>query len=999
MSRVGAAARLARRDVARHPWRSLLAVVLIALPVAASLLILGGATTGSNGVTPDERVAGAFGDAQLIVGAQRGYAVSPGAQPPGTQPPGAQPQGAETRDGLAGARDQERSRRQVESILDSTVGPEATVSWVRSGTVVVVPVDSDVRSTMTLAEADWHAIGLAPKDLEGRMPAGPGEVALGTYDALTLGANLGDRITTHAVEVTETGVLPAGGEPRRVDLTVTGIVREPMAVGQWLGGMSFAGPGTFPDSMVSDAAGPAAGDFAYVTGVGPVGEEVGDALAAELFGSLTPEELRADQWAVPMSGHTSSSSGWDAQRAAEAGFMIAVLVTLAVLQMVLLVTPVFVVATERMQRTLALFALAGGRPRDIRRVVLLGGALLGLVGGLLGLALGHLLAVFVGPIAGMVTGGHYTHMPMPSVWLHLVVVLGAVLLGVLAALHPARSAARTELSRSLAGVVTSQVTPVRVARRVIVAGVLLAAAAALVVWYRTMFGTWLRTGFVPLDQGRTLPAVDGQTVGAVAVALLVVSLVVLAGPLLSLVGALLGRITVTARLAARDSLRRRSRAVPTIAAVTIVLATAVFAVTMAQEHRPDPQQNRVASIEPGVGTVWASGSAAGSAELEQALDDTIATTRDALGPVTRVDLAAVTRPNGTEGDLPWDYGGVAVNAVDDDECDLCPEWLRPSASTLVADGELVRALAADNRPRGAGWDAQIAAAARTLDRGGVVITSTSDSAWRYTSDDPDAPDFGRHSTPPGPVDVATTEEALTVQAHEVRLSRGTTDDLGAPVVGPESLRGQATLPAALLHLPRGIDMVLSPQAAEALDLETARSGVLLRAEEQPSRGALSGLGEELRTLPGGPRGVSATVPTPDWPVAATLAAIAVASVLIAGLSAAASVALSAAESRRDQRSLRAIGARPRVIRGFGAWQAALIGLCAAPAGLLGGMGAVLILRLLVGVPVSDQPWLPPWWLVPAVLIGAPLVCAAAGAAVSGSVSGAAASSRNDRNAR
>ena len=71
--------------------------------------------------------------------------------------------------------------------------------------------------------------------------------------------------------------------------------------------------------------------------------------------------------------------------------IVALIITMALLEVVLLAGPAFAVSARRQARTLALMAACGGTPRQARRVVLASGVVLGAVAALLGAVLGVLL--------------------------------------------------------------------------------------------------------------------------------------------------------------------------------------------------------------------------------------------------------------------------------------------------------------------------------------------------------------------------------------------------------------------------------------------------------------------------------------------------------------------------------------------------------------------------------------------------------------------------------
>ncbi|MEK8107564.1 FtsX-like permease family protein [Micromonospora sp. M12] len=124
---------------------------------------------------------------------------------------------------------------------------------------------------------------------------------------------------------------------------------------------------------------------------------------------------------------------------------------LGLLEVVLLVGPAFAVGVRRRRRDLALVAVVGGDAAQLRRVVLADGVVLGVLGAAAGLLVG-VGAAFAGRplveqyVFGARFGGY-------RCWPTALLLLGgvAVLAGVLAALAPAWTAARQDVSAGLAG--------------------------------------------------------------------------------------------------------------------------------------------------------------------------------------------------------------------------------------------------------------------------------------------------------------------------------------------------------------------------------------------------------------------------------------------------------------------------------------------------------------------------------------------------------------------
>ena len=224
---------------------------------------------------------------------------------------------------------------------------------------------------------------------------------------------------------------------------------------------------------------------------------------------------------------------------------------LGLLEVVLLVGPAFAVGVRRRRRDLALVAVAGGDAAQLRRVVLADGVVLGVLGAAAGLLVG-VGAAFAGrPLMEQYVfsarfGGY-------RCWPSALVLLGgvAVLAGVLAALAPAWTAARQDVSAGLAGRRTPAKSP----------GRWLALGLALVVG---------GAGLAAFGATRTSPAVilTGLILGELG-------LVCCTPTLLGLL-ARLGRVLPLApRIALRDASRNRAAAAPAICAVMAAVASSV----------------------------------------------------------------------------------------------------------------------------------------------------------------------------------------------------------------------------------------------------------------------------------------------------------------------------------------------------------------------------------------------------------------------------------------
>lgn len=224
--------------------------------------------------------------------------------------------------------------------------------------------------------------------------------------------------------------------------------------------------------------------------------------------------------------------------------VVALIVTMIVLEVVLLAGPAFAVGLRRQRRQLALVATGGGAPRQLRAIVLAGGLVLGVTAAALGALAGVGVAAAATPLLSRSTSMGPFEVPWGQVG--TVAALGAGS-GVLAALVPAAQAARMDVVAALAG------------RRGET---------------RTRRG-WPLVGLVVTAVGVavTVLAVRVGELGIVAGAILTQLGLVVASPwIVGLAGRLAGRFPLPLRLAARDAARNRGRTAPAVAAVTAAVA-------------------------------------------------------------------------------------------------------------------------------------------------------------------------------------------------------------------------------------------------------------------------------------------------------------------------------------------------------------------------------------------------------------------------------------------
>lgn len=261
--------------------------------------------------------------------------------------------------------------------------------------------------------------------------------------------------------------------------------------------------------------------------------------------------------------------------------IVALIATMALLEVVLLAGPAFAVGARRQARTLALLAASGATPRQARRVILASGIVIGFVAALTGAVLGVVVGWALLPLVQRFNGEWFG--PVDVDW-RIVAVVAAfgVLSAFLAAVVPAWLASQQDVVAVLAGRRGDRPPS---ARTPVLGLVLLGAGVAL-----SAYGA-----FASGSSGSYLIAVGAivSVLGTILVAGLVVSLVARWGRFFPLV----------LRYAARDAARHRTRTVPAVAAVAATVAGVVALGIATSSDEAQSAANYQASMPMGTGMV------------------------------------------------------------------------------------------------------------------------------------------------------------------------------------------------------------------------------------------------------------------------------------------------------------------------------------------------------------------------------------------------------------
>ncbi|MGL5857047.1 MAG: FtsX-like permease family protein [Angustibacter sp.] len=901
-SRWRLAFRLARRDLRHSRGRNALVLAMVGLPV---LLVTVLATLSDTlDVTPREGLTQALGQTEALVAPQ-------GRDPIDQDPTGtvSLPSG----DPSAWA---EEGRPWTAAEIARVVG----------GRVI------DVMTSESSARTDrgriaFHVVGVDAADpllagfvevREGRVPRADDEVVVSGWLA-DRGYGIGRSLDLDggSVRVVGIGWAPSLGIERQV----------------------LARPGS--RAVTASTPDPEQAQHSYlVTGTGPITwprvrelNEQGLFVKSRAVIENPPVDWRA-------SLDNPSLASWEESSQTELAVVL-VVVFAVVLEVMLLAGAAFAVGVKRQQRALALLAATGGKPRDVRRVVLAQGLVSGAVAAVAGAVIGV-------PVALVVARGSTAIWPEAALWgpfdVHWTAVAVAAAVGAVAAMgaafFPARSVARNDVAAVLAG----RRGQLRSRTGLPVLGAVgLAAGAGLA-----------------LVMGRRA---NGEVWIGIAMIVLVLSAVVALPAVVGSVGRLGRLLPLPLRLALRDSSRQRSRTAPAVAAVmAAVFGATVLAIGSASDDalsrkKYQPQLPMgVTSIEAfGEGAAWWKVT---TSQVRRIVGRDVLLTGE-LGrsepevsgsPTDAVDGSLMFTTYVATGSCPSDPRRLL--ALDVKAETQCRFWAQTgidqrlgAQDTLVATTETLQVMGFQLDKR------QLA----VLRDGGVLVPN----------------------------------RRLVGKGRAVQISTFREDD--ETITDVRTVR----LPAAVLPTsatgPQGdftaIGAVVTPQTADrklggwrpAKGLIAAGDAPVSSAQreelEEVLSGSASGMGMVIVDVERG-------YESPLSLILLVLAVIAGLVVLVATLTA---TGLALVDSRADAATLAAVGARPRTRRVMAAAQAVVIGLLGTLAGIAVGFvpGVALtwpltaVRRVVNGTEVWTSPTVEIPWLALAVLaVGVPVLAAA-----------------------
>jgi putative ABC transport system permease protein len=892
--------RIARRDVRRAPGRSLLVVLMVALPVSgAAFLDVVLRTTDVRGT---EKIA-------LQLGRTADARVSPqGSGSPVLQRP----------DDEHGIPPTSPAAAPVEQLPPTDPRP-----LLPAGTRVITDRAGElaVRTTDGLARAGFRELDVDDPMAEGlftlvdgRAPQDTGEVAVSPALLETLGTSVGDDLEiASSVErsLRIVGTVRPTTEAQGTDVAVAlpGTLLDEVQDSPGIGWVA-------PASLLVDTPTPVTWDQVLEL------NEVGVAVFSRAVVEDPPLRSEVPLYADP---------GYREQGVDGAVIIAVVLVVgLSVAEVALLAGAAFAVGMRRQSRALGLLAASGAQSRQVRAVVLGQGLVLGGVGGLVGVAAGTLAGVAAVQIATTRFDRFLLSPDVRPLELLALTLLG-IGTGLLAAVLPARSAARQDVVAALSG----RRGVVRTRRRYPVVGLVTAVVGAVL----ALGGGAAALGLQRSGEGgsRALGLVAGMVlVGAV---LTQVGLVV-ATPALVGGAARLGRfLPLAPRLALRDAARHRGRTAPAVAAVLAAVSGSV-ALTLFVAAMSDKDERAYTPAMAYGQAFLRAGDAPGQPRAEALLE---AVRR--VAPPDR-ELPVTSFPSSS---CTTSCTSVAVVAPPEQRCPL---------EALTAGGREVTAAQADaamDDPRcnraGYAYSSPFSGPVVGSYDELVRLTGLTSPAARRALEDGGMVVFDR-------AQVAAGRGAVEVVTYD--STSGRTDP-------PRTVR----LPATYVD-PGGPGVVsgwLSPAAAAQVGVPTGLEGVVVEYDVPPDDDTEEAVSAALVEL--GDAGFFRVERGYRDAYGVGLLALLVGSAVVTLGASAVATGLAQADGRADQATLAAVGAAPRLRRRLTAFQAATVAGLGAALGTVAGF-----------VPTSaylyadeEMRFVPPWLHLAVIALVVPGVAA------------------------
>ena len=929
------ALRLARRDAWHGKGRALLVLLLIALPVA----VVVGSISYS---LAQSRVNSSAHQALLSLGTEADARIMTAGAPAS--------QSIDTMNASTGS-----GPRPTKAELLAALPAGSTIVDAGGQAPVVIEADGwGVMSNVALTDVRDPLNAGRWRVVDGRLPTTRTELALGGDTIHRLQAHLGDTLTltttsggTHVVRLTLVGVVePAAPRSSYGDgVALPGVVPVDPTITSY---------GSVPDA--TDPATLAATPYEFlvrtsrpltradVRTLNAMGAVVASRSVLESPPSFCPVDVIClDSGPVPQSQEDPSYvDPQTLEQAARAAALTAVILVLVVLQVALLAGPAFAVQLRRRQRELGLVGASGGTSADLRRAVLASGVVLGVAGGLLGIALGWLAVLALGgllPWAPLADSGAHLGVP-PLPWYVLGVALIGVIAAVVASLVPAVLAGRGDVVDALRG---RRPLPALRNRTPVVGLLLGAAGIGLLVYGRSKLDSVILG--------------VGIIVGELGLVLIMPWLVVQAGRI--------GRwLPLASRMAVRDSGRHRLRTAAAACAIAAAAAAAVATSTWAASESFVTQSTDV-PYPPG--TIAVQAFADGTSAPATGLTTRTAAVIESVAPGSPTAVLLGVMPK----DAPISTGGMGIGAV---AC-LVPAAAAVDGSSpgsgvaavaspgaLAADGVQWQGCGGRSSVNGGlggevmllrdpatlglllGPIADVAAARTMLESGGAVVLQPGslDSAGKVVLQSSTQHDDG----------TLTLNPVFRVPAAEVLTGALPT----SVILGPKALEPGGA--ASSLRADEATEViVVAPSTADRPDRPTVAEQIQIGlAKARVNAGVQVGGADQ-----------------PDN-TAVQLAVIGAATLLLALLAGLMVTALALADGRSDITTLAAVGAEPRVRRRLAASSAGFVATLGCATGVVSGLVLAWLLNPLFN-RFGSQTTVIHWWLVAFVLLGVPAITA------------------------
>ena len=628
----------------------------------------------------------------------------------------------------------------------------------------------------------------------------------------------------------------------------------------------------------------------------------------------------------------------------------------AVFEIALLAGAAFMVGARQQQRSLATVASVGANRSTLFSIVTSSGLVLGLVGGLAGIAIG----IGGGALFMQITddGNATQYWGFHLSWPMMAAILAfAVVVGWLAAIVPAINASRIDVVSALRG--ARRPAPPR-RRRPIAGLILVLGGIALTLAGGILMIVLESRGSYNQSPPLTTVAMAAMVVGPIVAQL---GLVLCSGLLLRGGARLLSRVGIGARLASRDAARNTGRSVPALAAIMTTVFAAIVAMTMIASFETSSRDNYQYSTMPGQMqvdlTYWDPAANGSQARYDKPEDfanvlrttagvDTVrvlqtvpniadsgfASTQPAADADALLPLVSVPPPNLCPNDpRSPDYKEGSQAARDDWRCGNAFSSGYGGINQLLVGDSKDLALVLGRQPS--------EAAIQALATGGAVSLYP-----QYIQ-----------------------EHSLNVSWWTGTQMRNGDDTLpGARPTRTESLSVVIDEPTHAIHF----GVFVSPSTADRLGIAYEPSLVLASTTTPPNGDQLDALHQQLSTLTGVPSSVNVSVELgpqdTSGPIAWGLLAL---SSLIAIAAAAVAIGLARFDGRQDDATLSSIGSSPLVRRNFTFWQAlVLAGIGAVLGGAVGLLPAIAFT-----LPGAELRFAAPWLQIATTVVGLPLVIA------------------------